>query len=88
MISANTTFRDREYLVWKVDAYRLLAGEYSLTARSRVPNVWAFILTGVLILLGIGFWIKSDEQERSEIMSELTTDYAVLHRLFMWSSMI
>ena len=37
---------------------RLLAGEYSLTARSRVPNVWAFILTGVLILLGIGFWIK------------------------------
>ena len=29
MISANTTFRDREYLVWKVDAYRLLAGEYS-----------------------------------------------------------
>ena len=58
MISANTTFRDREYLVWKVDAYRLLAGEYSLTARSRVPNVWAFILTGVLILLGIGFWIK------------------------------
>ena len=58
VISANTTFRDREYLVWKVDAYRLLAGEYSLTARSRVPNVWAFILTGVLILLGIGFWIK------------------------------
>ena len=58
MISANTTFRDREYLVWKVDAYRLLAGEYSLTAQSRVPNVWAFILTGVLILLGIGFWIK------------------------------
>ena len=58
MISANTTFRDREHLVWKVDAYRLLAGEYSLTAQSRVPNVWAFILTGVLILLGIGFWIK------------------------------
>ena len=58
MISAITTFRDREYLVWNVDAYRLLAGEYSLTARSRVPNVWAFILTGVLILLGIGFWIK------------------------------
>ena len=58
MLSANTTFREDGHWVWKVDAYRLLAGEYLLTAESRVPNIWAFILTGLLILLGIGYWIK------------------------------
>lgn len=58
LISANTTFGNDDHFVWKVDAYRLLAGEYLLTAESRVPNIWAFILTGLLILLGIGYWIK------------------------------
>lgn len=33
---------------WEVDAKRLIAGEYSMSATSRVVNVWAFVVTAVL----------------------------------------
>ena len=38
-------------LVWKVDAFRILSGEYVLEAESRTVNYWAFIVTILLILL-------------------------------------
>ncbi len=44
-------------IVWKVDAFRLLSGEYVLRAESRTVNYWAFaisILTAILV--GIGCW--------------------------------
>lgn len=51
LISVNTTLSEENKWVWKVDAYRLLAGNYTLQAESRVMNVWAFCVTGLLILL-------------------------------------
>jgi hypothetical protein len=32
---------------WEVDAKRLLAGEYAMSATSRVVNVWAFVVTAL-----------------------------------------
>ena len=54
LITANTSLREGETPYWKIDAYRLLPGDYILEARSRVPNTWAFIITGLLGLLAIG----------------------------------
>lgn len=37
--------------VWKIDAYRLLSGNYVTEATSRTPNGWAFSITGLTVLL-------------------------------------
>lgn len=38
---------------------RLIPQDYTLTATSRVTNIWAYILTALVILLAIGsFWLK------------------------------
>ena len=54
LITVNTSLREGETPYWKIDAYRMLPGDYLLEARSRVPNTWAFVLTGLLALLAIG----------------------------------
>lgn len=51
LLSANTSLRENDRLVWKVDAYRLLGGNYVLKAESRVMNGWTFCVTGLLIVL-------------------------------------
>lgn len=51
LISINTALNEGNRWIWKVDAYRLLAGNYTLQAESRTMNVWAFCVTGLLILL-------------------------------------
>lgn len=56
LLLANTTLKENGVPVWKVDAYRLLTGNYTLKAESRTVNVYAFCLTGLFILLaGYGF---------------------------------
>lgn len=54
LIAANTQLTEDNQLIWKVDGYRLLPGEYVLKAESRTANVWTFWLTGVLLLF-IGY---------------------------------
>lgn len=51
LISSNTTIKEDETLVWKVDAYRILADKFTLEAESRTPNIWAFCVTGILVLI-------------------------------------
>lgn len=58
LIFANTSLRDKDALVWKVDAYRLLPGDYTLTAESRTTNTWAFIIAGLLVLFAAYCMIK------------------------------
>lgn len=53
LITANTSLREGEMLYWKVDAYRLLPSDYILTAQSRIPNIWAFVVTGIFGLLAL-----------------------------------
>lgn len=53
VISSNTALRDGNALVWKVDAYRFLAHDYSLQAQSRTCNIWAFMVTGLILLIAI-----------------------------------
>lgn len=44
--------------LWKVDGFRLLAGDVVLTAESRKINVWTFVILGVVMVGGIaGLWM-------------------------------
>ncbi|WP_455673403.1 hypothetical protein [Phocaeicola sp.] len=58
LLSANAALEENGMLVWKVDAYRFLAGNYVLKAESRTMNVWAFCVTGLLLLLAGYGWVR------------------------------
>lgn len=63
-IETNTQVIKGDTLAWKVDGYRIFFTEYTLHAKSRKPNVWAFAVTGLFILLVAGsFWIKRDQSK-------------------------
>lgn len=50
---ANTSIREGENPVWKVDGYRLLCSDVILTAESRQANPWGFALVGGILILSI-----------------------------------
>ena len=45
-------------LVWKLSSYRMIPAGYLIEAESRTTNIWAFVITGLLIIFSIGtiFW--------------------------------
>ncbi len=53
LITANTTLYHNNVLSWKVDAFRFLADDYILTAESRAVNIWAFVVTLLLIVFAV-----------------------------------
>lgn len=50
---ANTPYTEGNKAIWKIDAYRLLADNYRITAQSREPNPRAFAITILLLLAAI-----------------------------------
>ncbi|WP_291528395.1 hypothetical protein [Bacteroides sp. UBA939] len=55
VVSTNAALQKDGSLIWKVDAYRLLYSDYTLTAESRVVNYWAFGITILFLLLLTGY---------------------------------
>lgn len=46
-------------LSWKLTAYRMLYDDCLIQAESRKANIWAFIVSGLILVLAIGsFWYK------------------------------
>lgn len=45
IISTNASHYENEKLIWKLNAYRFLPADYTLTARSEKTNWWAIIVT-------------------------------------------
>ena len=45
-------------LTWKLTAYRFIPADYVIQAQSRKANVWAFLLTGLIILIAVGSFIR------------------------------
>ena len=58
VLSTNAALQKAGSLVWKVDAFRLLDGDYTLTVKSRTVNYWAFGVTLLLVLLIGGYCWK------------------------------
>ena len=50
LTSANTALMDEGIPVWKVDGFRLLAGDLTIEATSSRANPLGFILLGIVIL--------------------------------------
>lgn len=59
LLSSNANTHKGNLAIWKIDGFRLLAGDYVLTAESRVTNYWAFGITLLFILLLLGSFIRS-----------------------------
>lgn len=45
-------------LTWKLTAYRFIPADYVIQAQSRKVNMWAFLLTGLVILIAVGSFIR------------------------------
>jgi hypothetical protein len=57
LIQTNSQIIHRDTLQWKITAYRMVLNDCMISATSRVANVWAFIVSGLLVLLAIGSFI-------------------------------
>ena len=67
VISTNAPIIDAEYLKWKVDGMRLLFDDYTLTASYRVVNIWAFVISGLILILAIILIIVSTSVQRKSL---------------------
>ncbi|MFT3753931.1 MAG: hypothetical protein QM800_13985 [Paludibacter sp.] len=45
-------------LIWNLTAYRMIPADYTIEAQSRKTNVWAFVLSGIILIAAVGsfFW--------------------------------
>ncbi len=57
IIQPNNAIVQGDTLVWKLSAYRLIPADYVIEAQSRKANIWAFLLTGVIVLLAVGSFL-------------------------------
>lgn len=53
IINTNAPIVNSNSLIWKIDAMRILFDDYTLTAEYRVVNLWAFILSGLILITAI-----------------------------------
>ena len=53
-LQTNAPIIHADTLVWKVDGMRLLFDNYSLTAEYRLPNRWAFVFSGLVLMVALG----------------------------------
>jgi hypothetical protein len=59
IIDPKNAITQGDTLVWNLTAYRMVYGDYEITAQSRKANAWAFIVSGLVILLAAGsYFIK------------------------------
>jgi hypothetical protein len=59
IIETNAPFLSNDTLSWKITDYRFYFNDYAITAVSRRPNIWAFAMTGLIIVMAvIGLLIK------------------------------
>lgn len=64
LLSSNARTLNNNSAIWKVDGFRLLAGNYTLNAESRVINYWAFGVTLLIILIILGVFVKLHRRTR------------------------
>jgi hypothetical protein len=55
---SNSSITQGDTLCWNLTAFRMVPSDYVIEATSAKANVWAFIVTGVILLISIGsyFW--------------------------------
>jgi len=57
---ADNAIKHGDTLSWKLSAYRMVYGDYEISAQSRKANSWAFIVSGLIVVLAFGsYFYKS-----------------------------
>lgn len=56
VITTNCERFPADTLHWTVTAYRFTLGDLKLTAQSRKANLWAFVISGIVIVLALITW--------------------------------
>jgi hypothetical protein len=57
IIQPNDAVMQGDTLTMKLTAYRMVPADYVIEAQSRKANVWAFILTGIILIIAIGSFV-------------------------------
>jgi hypothetical protein len=59
ILDTNASISHGDTLTWNVNSERFLFMDYSIYAKSRNPNYWAFVISGIIVFLGLlGLIIK------------------------------
>ena len=53
ILEADNAVAKNDTLIWTLTAYRLYYDDYTIEAKSRVINYWAFIITGLIVLIAL-----------------------------------
>ena len=49
---------DQHVISYRLTGERLISGNYSITAQSRVTNIWAFAITAIVIFTAVYLYIR------------------------------
>lgn len=58
IIGNNLAGNDQHFISYRLTGERLISGNYSITAQSRVTNVWAFTITAIVIFTAVYLYIR------------------------------
>jgi hypothetical protein len=53
----NSLVAEGDTLSWNITAYRMVPDDYTIEATSAKANIWAFIVTGLVVLIAIGSFV-------------------------------
>lgn len=53
IVGSNSPIIASDTLTWKVDGVRILFDDYTLTAEYRIVNIWAFVLSGLIVVVAV-----------------------------------
>jgi len=62
-IQPNNAVLNDGILSYKLTAYRMLYNDYTIEAESRKTNIWAFILTGIILIIAVGSFIYKPKKK-------------------------
>lgn len=51
IVDSNSPIIASDTLTWKVDGIRILFDDYTLSAEYRIVNIWAFVLSGLIVVV-------------------------------------
>jgi hypothetical protein len=64
IIATNANFNNNGILLWNINAFRFITGDYELTAQSRTANIWAFIASFLIVAIFAYLLVKVRRAKR------------------------
>ena len=58
LLHADNAVIHHNTITWRLSAYRMTYGDYTIQATSRKLNVWVLALTGIIVLIAVGSFVR------------------------------